>query len=218
VLENPKIEALAAAKDSATQEEACALYASFTAAVRVSRTLIAIDIDVPTADNNEVVKALASQIVAYSLHNLERGELVALSPAPEGAAGEDKYDVPVPEILAHIVGGNANEEDAQLVPDEDYVIGGTGVVKALGICLGNAESAMDGLESRPTSGASTPVRRFSQAPVGKRPRDMSKNLLESARKIRVRLQPALVREDRAGNDLNYRMFSIFLPNFSVSAF
>lgn len=33
---------------------------------------------------------------------------------------------------------------------------------------------------------------------------MSKQLLESARKIRMRLQPALIREDRAGNDLDYR--------------
>lgn len=33
---------------------------------------------------------------------------------------------------------------------------------------------------------------------------MSKNLLVSARNIRLRIQSALVREDRAGNDTNYR--------------
>jgi hypothetical protein len=33
---------------------------------------------------------------------------------------------------------------------------------------------------------------------------MTKNLLESARNIRVRIQSALIREDRAGNDANYR--------------
>src|SRR5206468_1795975 len=103
---------------------------------------------VPTAENNEVVKALASQIVAYSLHNLERGELVEeFSPSLEGT-GADKQDVPVPEILAHIVGGTPSEGDSpEIAPDEDYVIGGTGVVKALGICLGNAESTGDGIES-----------------------------------------------------------------------
>ncbi|KAL1956353.1 hypothetical protein VTO42DRAFT_7336 [Malbranchea cinnamomea] len=209
VLENPKIQALASATDAEMQEEACALYASFTAAVRVSRTLIAIDIDVPTADNNEVVKALASQIVAYSLHNLERGELVDELPSSTDVAA-DKHSVPVPEILAHIVGRSDSPDepikDDELAPDEDYVISGTGVVKALGICLGNAHTSVEGvdLQSPPPSGATTPVRRLSQPPLTKKPRDMSKNLLESARKIRVRLQPALVREDRAGNDVNYR--------------
>jgi hypothetical protein len=46
ILENPQLSALAGAKDEATQEEACALYASLMAAVRVSSTLICIDIDV----------------------------------------------------------------------------------------------------------------------------------------------------------------------------
>lgn len=46
ILENPQISALASAKDEASQEEACALYASLMAAVRVSNTLICIDIDV----------------------------------------------------------------------------------------------------------------------------------------------------------------------------
>ncbi|EER27177.1 Leucine Rich Repeat family protein [Coccidioides posadasii C735 delta SOWgp] len=213
VLENSAIEALAAAKDATTQEEACALYASFMAAVRVSKTMIAVEIDVPTADNNEIVKALASQIVAYSLRNLERGELAEqLSSAADGQISE-KDAVPIPDVLAHLVGHGDNEEangtvdDANLAPDEDYVIGGSGVVKALGVCLGNTDYG--GVEaigdlSPPPSGASTPLRRLSHVRVNKKPRDMSKNLLNAARRIRVRLQPALVREDKAGNDLNYR--------------
>ena len=48
ILENPMLSALAAAKDEGMQEEACALYASLMAAVRVSSTLICIDIDVST--------------------------------------------------------------------------------------------------------------------------------------------------------------------------
>lgn len=219
ILENSAIEALAAASDASGQEEACALYASLMSAARISRTLVAIDIDVPSAENNEVVKALASQIVAYSLRNLERGELGEFSSSLEPGALE-KDIVPVPEILAHLVGSNDDIDDdideAKLAADEDYVIGGTGVVKALGICLGttdynNIESALD--KSPTASGTSTPLRRLSLAP-SKKPRDMSRDLLNSARRIRARLQLALVREDKAGNDLNYRKSRI-LYHFTI---
>ncbi|WEW56677.1 Microtubules assembly and stabilization protein [Emydomyces testavorans] len=211
VLENPAIASLAAAKEAAAQEEACALYASFMAAVRVSKTLIAVDIDVPTVDNNEIVKALASQIVAYSLRNLERGELAEQLSGPADGQAVEKV-VPIPDVLAHLVGHANHEEDnaaddKSVAPDEAYVIGGTGVVKALGVCLGNRDyGGVDILGDRsPTpSGASTPLKRLSHVSITKKPRDMSKNLLESARRIRVRLQPALVREDKAGNDVDYR--------------
>ncbi|KAI1989241.1 Microtubules assembly and stabilization protein [Ophidiomyces ophidiicola] len=212
ILENTAIQTLAAAKDAATQEEACALYASFMAAVRVSKTLIAVDIDVPTVDNNEIVKALASQIVAYSLRNLERGELAEQLSSPADGQTSEKDIVPIPDILAHLVGPADDDEsiavdDGTLAPDEDYVIGGTGVVKALGVCLGNRDyggTDTAGDQSPIHSGASTPLRRVSHVPVNRKSRDMSKNLLNAARRIRVRLQPALVREDKAGNDVNYR--------------
>jgi hypothetical protein len=71
MLENPLIAALANAKDEANQEEACALYASLMAAVRVSQSIICIDIEVPSADSSEIVKALAKQVVAYCLWNME---------------------------------------------------------------------------------------------------------------------------------------------------
>lgn len=221
ILENPQISSLASKVDAASQEEACAVYASMMAAVRVSRTIIAVDIDVPSAENNEVVKALASQIVAYSLRNLEGGAIAEeLSETISSLPGAK--DVPVPEILQHIV-GNANtgaeepcDEEDEAAPDEDYVIGGTGVVKALGVCLGNLDQQGNdalGEQSAPASGTTTPRRRKSRGVV-KRPRDMSKNLLESARNIRVRIQSALIREDRAGNDANYsKSFypKLFLP-------
>ncbi|KOC11710.1 cell wall biogenesis protein [Aspergillus flavus AF70] len=207
ILENPAISALAAATDSSNQEEACAVYASLMAAVRVSRTIIAVEIEVPSAENNEVVKALASQIVAYSLQNLERGAIEGDLSVPGDPSGA-RETVPVPEILQHIVGhGGGDEvgdEDDEPAPDEDYVIGGTGVVKALGVCLGNLDHHMPGDQSGPPSGTTTPRHRKSRSYAAKRPRDMSKNLLESARNIRTRIQSALVREDRAGNDINYR--------------
>jgi hypothetical protein len=209
ILENPAIAKLAVATDPATQEEACAVYASLMAAVRVSRTIIAVDIEVPSAENNEVVKALASQIVAYCLQNLERGaiEEELSDPADPSSA---RATVPVPEILQHIVGhgglgDDICEDEDEPAPDEDYVIGGTGVVKALEVCLGTLHHRdMLGDQSAPPSGTTTPRHRKSRSFVPQRPRDMSKNLLESARNIRTRIQSALVREDRAGNDANYR--------------
>ncbi|KAI9374970.1 hypothetical protein BJX61DRAFT_216422 [Aspergillus egyptiacus] len=204
ILENPALIALASATDPEAQEEACALYASLLAAVRVSRTIIAVDIEDPTPANNEVVKALASQIVAYCLHNLEGGALEAgfsVDPSLPRTA------VPIPDILQHIVGHGADEggeEDDEPAPDEDYVIGGTGVVKALGVCLGNLDRHMPGDLSGPASGTTTPRHRKSRSRVTKQPHDMSKSLLDSARNIRTRIESALVREDRAGNDANYR--------------
>lgn len=213
ILENPAIAKLAVATDPATQEEACAVYASLMAAVRVSRTIIAVDIEVPSAENNEVVKALASQIVAYCLQNLERGaiEEELSDPADPSSA---RAAVPVPEILQHIVGhgglgDDICEDEDEPAPDEDYVIGGTGVVKALEVCLGTLHHRdMLGDQSGPPSGTTTPRHRKSRSFVPQRPRDMSKNLLESARNIRTRIQSALVREDRAGNDANYREYLI----------
>lgn len=46
ILQNPQLTALANATDESSQEEACALYASFLIAVRISKTLICIDVDV----------------------------------------------------------------------------------------------------------------------------------------------------------------------------
>ncbi|KAJ5578265.1 uncharacterized protein N7459_007229 [Penicillium hispanicum] len=211
ILENPQIESLASAVDPVVQEEACAVYASMMAAVRVSKTIIAVDIDVPTAENNEVVKALASQIVAYSLRNLEGGEIA--EEISESITSPSK-DPAVPGILQHIVGnGSGFDEPCDIeydpAPDEDYVIGGTGVVKALGVCLGNLDqhgSELLGDQSAPASGTTTPRRRKSRGVVTKKPRVMSRNLLESARNIRTRIQSALIREDRAGNDANYREY------------
>lgn len=203
ILENPQIAKLASATDPASQEEACAVYASLMAATRVSRTLIAVDIEVPSAESNEVVKALASQIVAYSLRNL--GAMEEL-----GDSSPDRLpDVPIPEVLQHLVGGTDEVDDGS-APDEDYVIGGTGVVKALGVCLGNVDQHHPELGdlSRPSSGRSTPRPRMSTSIGSKKARDMSKNLLGSARNIRARIQMALVREDKAGNDNNYRTFPI----------
>jgi hypothetical protein len=214
IMENPKLAALADARDEANQEEACALYASLMAAVRVSQTIICIDIEVPSPKSSEIVKALAKQVVAYCLWNMERGPVAEISQAAAAiseAHGVEK-EVAVPDVLLHLVGHvegfHENHDEDEPAPDEDYVIGGTGVVKALGICLRNrgndsrrpsADRAFSDL-SEGASGSATP-----RTPVrGGKAKDMSKNLLGSARKIRARLQPALVKESRAHDRTNYR--------------
>lgn len=207
IMENPELSALAHALDEKQQEEACALYASLMAAVRVSKTLICIDIDVPVAESSEVVKALAKQVVAYCLRNMERGPVAEIAEA--AAANSEPHggekEVVVPDVLLHLVGHvegfPENHDEDEPAPDDDYVIGGTGVVKALGICLRNKindsrRPSTDLLNSEDTSGANTPK----TASSGKA-KDMSKNLLGSARKIRARLQPALVKEAQ-GDDRN----------------
>ncbi|KAI9812875.1 MAG: hypothetical protein M1827_004393 [Pycnora praestabilis] len=239
MLENPLLSALASATDEASQEEACALYASLMAAVRVSDTIICIDIDVPSPETSEVVKALAKQVVAYCLRNMERGPIAeAFDTAAAAAAITEPHrgekNVAVPDILLHLVGHvegfPENHDDDEPAPDDDYVIGGTGVVKALGIVLGNkaSDTRRYSRDFSPSSRASSKSRATSksrgvsksrtiveESEVGDRKaKDMSKNLLGSARKIRARLQPALIREAKADEDLNYSKFSAEL--FSVS--
>ncbi|SLM41000.1 hypothetical protein LPUS_11875 [Lasallia pustulata] len=219
ILENERLSALASAKDEAGQEEACALYASLMAAVRVSNTLVCIDIDVPSKDSSEIVKALAKQVVAYSLRNMEHGP-VAEAYATAAAAIADPHGgeehVAVPDVLLHLVGhidGFPDRPEYQdSAPDKDYIVGGTGVVKALGVVLGDK-----GVDSRrfsrdeaaTESGSTTPkqVLQGAEVTTGKA-KEMSKNLLESARKIRARLQPALAREARAGNDQDHSALKI----------
>ena len=207
IMENPELSALANASDEKQQEEACALYASLMAAVRVSKSLVCIDIDVPVAESSEVVKALAKQVVAYCLRNMERESVAEIAEAASESHSDEK-EVAVPDVLLHLVGHvegfHENHDEDEPAPDDDYVIGGTGVVKALGICLRNkindsGRQSTDHLNSEDTSEANTPK----PMPNGKA-KDMSKNLLGSARKIRARLQPALVKEAQGSDRNAYR--------------
>ena len=213
VLENHLLEPLANAKSEAAQEEACAFYASFMAAVRVSESIICIDIDVPSPESSDIVKALAKQVVAYSLRNLERLPLAETSDSAIAAMtephGGDK-GLTVPDILLHLVGHldgyPENHDDDEPAPDEDYIVGGTGVVKALDICLNRAcDGRKNSRDPSPLpSGTGTPQKVLQGSQVSKgKAKEMSKNLLGSARKIRARLQPALIKEARTGDDMDY---------------
>ncbi|KAL7784381.1 hypothetical protein V8C37DRAFT_395854 [Trichoderma ceciliae] len=204
LLGNPEIMTLANAKTEEAQEEACALYASLMAATRLSKSMICVDIEVPNEEAGEIVKAMAKQVVAYCLQNIEHlhdAEInKAVATALAEARGEfvDGKTTSYPDVLAHIVGQDVlmqdDMEDDDSGPDEDYVIGGTGVVKALACCLKNR-----GDESRRASGeflrelGATEEEPFvgPRLPTGGKAKDLSKHLLAGARKIRLRLQPAL---------------------------
>jgi hypothetical protein len=210
IMENPKIAALADAKDEASQEEACALYASLMAAVRVSNTLMCIDIEVPSNESSEVVKALAKQVVAYCLRNMERGPVAEISQATVALPSESNKEVIVPDVLLHLVGHDegsiVGHDEDDPAPDDDYVIGGSGVVKALGICLENRGNDSRGSASDRRSGSRSGTASPRPPVHGGKAKDMSKNLLGSARKIRARLQPALVKESRSKDRANYRKY------------
>lgn len=237
ILENPQLKALANATDETGQEEACALYASLMTAVRVSNTLICIDIDVsyderlvcnhstnnsqvPSPESNEIVKALAKQVVAYSLRNMEEFALAEVTgdnatanaaaslTAPHGGESNVK-GVVVPDVLMHLVGHGdgttLSADDDDPAPDDDYIVGGTGVVKALQYVLGEKANDMR-KSSRPTtpvSGHRTPTSGMDHEGHTKA-KQMSKDLLQSARKIRTRLQPALIKEATDGDEMAYR--------------
>ncbi|KAF2014937.1 RNI-like protein [Aaosphaeria arxii CBS 175.79] len=200
ILENPAITAVAKATDESTQEEAVALYASLAVAAKVSKVLVCIDVDVPAPESSELVKAVAKQVVAYCLKNME-----AITEIPELKSTAE--EVPLPDVLMHLIGHadgtNTVDDKTPAAPDEDYIIGGTGVVKALSYCL--IQKATDlRRHSLPASGTHTPGKSAEQLEEAGKAKMMSKNLLESARNIRERVQPALFREARSGNDMAYR--------------
>jgi hypothetical protein len=204
MLENPEITRVATTTDEETQEEAAALYASFTLAAKLSKSLICVDIDVPAPEMGEVVRALAKQVVAYCLRNIESvNEVPELNAAPK--------QVEVPHILMHLVGQDdtycTDADSSAHAPDDAYIVGGTGIAKALSYCLSHKATDL-GRASLPASGASTPRNRIEELEEPSKARTMSKNLLETARNTRARLQPALFREAKGGNDMSYRTSTV----------
>jgi hypothetical protein len=235
ILENPQLSALSQATDEDSQEEACALYASLCAAARVSKSLVCIDVDVshtflpavvsiltittqvPGPGQSEVVKALAKQIVAYCLRNMDRtmassSLLPAATMLSKQHGVEDARQAPVPDVLVHLVGhvdGDrpSDGSDDETAPDDDYIVGGNGIIKALEYFLGQ-----DKTESRhgsiSLSGTTTPrdIADPAQSENKRRgkAKEVSRNLLDSARKLRNRLKPALAKEFAAGDEMNYR--------------
>ncbi|KAF1815029.1 RNI-like protein, partial [Eremomyces bilateralis CBS 781.70] len=222
ILENPGLSALANATTEDDQEEACALYASLMAAVRVSESIICIDIDVPSPENSAIVQALGKQVIAYCLRNMDRWTASEGTTDPDWTDGEPcvagpHREIDIPDVLLHLVGHSdgsmQNMDDEPPAPGGDYVLGGTGVVKALSYVL--SEQASEGRPSLPHSGAATP-RASSFAIVDdekqkSKAKNMSKNLLTTARSIQARLRPALLKEATTGDEMAYKRL-LFLDN------
>jgi hypothetical protein len=124
-----------------------------------------------------------------------------------------------PEVLLHIVGHmegyDENHDNDEPAPDEDYMIASTGIVKALGVCLGtkDTQSRSHSRNITPTaSGTATPKQGAIKKNAAKKPKNVSLQLCDSARKIRMRLRPAMVKEDRAGNDIQYSKSNVLCLN------
>jgi hypothetical protein len=219
LLGNAELMKLADAKTAEAQEEACALYASLMAAARVSSSLICVDIEVPSEGSGEIVKAMAKQVVAYCLRNMERiqdtdigGAVAANAMFETQAEVSDGKKASYPDVLAHLVGHDVMQQDGldddhEDAPDEDYVIGGTGVVKALACCLKNRSDdsrRQSGEFARGSEGGGDSTAPTG-LPAGGKAKDMSKHLLAGARKIRLRLQPALNKaKAESGDEMNLR--------------
>ncbi|KAM4066001.1 cell wall biogenesis protein [Hirsutella rhossiliensis] len=221
LLGNAALMKLADAQTEEAQEEACALYASLLAASRVSESLICVDIEVPGDEAGEIVKAMAKQVVAYCLRNMERLPDTNMGAAAASSAmTETQSEVreckaaAYSDVLAHLVGHDVLDEtgkeaDDDSAPDEDYVIGGTGVVKALRCCLenrGDEWSRQAAEASGERDKGSAPVQ--ASLATGGKAKDMSKHLLAGARKIRIRLQPALTKaRANPSDEQNLRKFT-----------
>lgn len=211
ILDNTPLVKAMNSTEAGAQEEACAFLASLMTAVRISNSIIAIELEVPSSDSSEVVKALASQIVAYSLRNMEYSAL-------DEAGVEGPHTLPTaPGVLLHLVGHmegvSENHDNDEPAPDEDYMIASTGIVKALGVCLGtnDTQSRSHSRNITPTaSGTATPRQGPVRIDARKKPKNVSLQLCDSARKIRMRLRPAMVKEDRAGNEMQYSESTLIL--------
>lgn len=142
---------------------------------------------------------MAQQVLAYCLRNMsdmpigDKETAVSALAQPQDTSTKS---LEVPEVLLHLVGPDEPGNEVS-VPDEDYIVGGTGLVKALQYCL--VEKAKDAQLEEATL-----------APHGKdlakkgKVKEMSKGLLDSARQMRARLQPQLVKEAACGDEMSYR--------------
>lgn len=187
--------------DAGPREEGAALFTALVAAVKVSKTIVRVDTDDLGAGTGEVVKALARRVLAYCLRNMEAGACedwtvdMDLAPSPTSAHDHD---------------GDDDDDDDDLVGhdgpggEDNYVVGGTGVVKALGVCLGNKSTGRrssgggcgrNGLLQRVETGDSMAsyVTVDEEGDDGEEGRagEMARMLLGRARRIKERIQPAL---------------------------
>ena len=158
-----------------TTDEAAALYTALIAAVKISKTIIRVDLDEPT---DPTICDLSKRLLAECMRNMETG--------PAMNVGDDWSIDAITDVngpLAHVEDDDAEvryeyDEDGVWRDEESYVVGGTGVVKALGVCLAN-------------NPAPTPLLEQLEDFATEKANEMSLALLTRARSIKQRIQPAL---------------------------
>lgn len=196
-------------------EEGAAIFTALVAAVKVSKTIVRIDTDEPGPAAGDVIKALSRRVLAYCLRNMEAGACddwtLDVSVGPSGDGG--------------VVGTDDDDDDDYETGDHDdwkeeenYVVGGTGVVKALGVCLGNRphlgrrlsslSAGFPTLQRVETDGSFVSL--GTEEEGTERANEMSKSLLMRARKIKERIQPAL-KKAASGQveEMHHRKSNIF---------
>ncbi|TGZ76647.1 RNI-like protein [Ascodesmis nigricans] len=206
------------------QEEGAALYAALIVAVEVSKTIVRVDIDEPGPAASSVVRNLSKRLLAYCLKNIEAGAagwdfgeslgfalansiLSPTTPHPDmddevRKDDEERHNSALDDLDKDDL--DYEYDDRGIWRDEEtYVVGGTGVVKALGVCLGNKPPpAAGGVNQAVIDAATEPLARsttassfsgvaFDEVQSPEKAKEMSKALLARARKIKMKIQPAL---------------------------
>lgn len=189
--------ATAVGGDVGSREEGAALFTALVAAVKVSKTIVRVDIDDLGAGIGDVVKALARRVLAYCLRNMEAGACedwtvaMDLASSPTSASNDDDDDDD--DLVGHDGPGG----------EDNYVVGGTGVVKALGVCLGNKPTgrrassgggrygALHRIETGDSMGSYATVDEDGDDGEEGKAGEMARMLLGRARRIKERIQPAL---------------------------
>ena len=199
---NPLVQSGQGKVDEGYMEEGAALYTALMAAVKVSQTIVRIDIDEPGLAAGNVIHGLAQRLLDYCLRNIEAGAIdedwTAKIPEISKETQHVQQHLPSPDECPLSNGWARRElDDDQMWKDEEsYVVGGTGVVKALGVCLGNKPQHARGTPTDLTTLQRSATNSSAGSLDGEdyeseKANEMSKALLGRARDIKQRIQPAL---------------------------
>lgn len=195
--------------DDGSKEEGAALYTALVTAAKVSKSIVRIDVDEPGPSAGGVICGLAKRLLAYCLRNMEAGSSAedwTIDTPVVSREGSQLDDTRVEATTNNRDLGDDNadfdiDEDGIWRDEESYVVGGTGVVKALGVCLGNKphnyarpnefRAGVPALQRTDTISSIGSLSDASGETGQEKANEMSKALLLRARRIKERIQPAL---------------------------
>jgi hypothetical protein len=207
---NPLIQLDQTKMSEGSMEEGAAVYTALVAAVKVSKTLVRVDIDEPGPDAGDVIHILSKRLLAYCLRNMESGAsdedwAVATAAVSRESSEQKRSALDFSASIGDLEDEEHNasyeyDEDGKWQDEENYVVGGTGVVKALGVCLGNKpqsarnnnNNVLSTFSSLSRTETISSIASFGDGSEGQeKANEMSKALLTRARNIKARIQPAL---------------------------